>query len=332
MRAIRKILAVADPTTRTDADAQRAVARGFALARQLNAELRLLLVGDYEAYLKGHWSPDAAGTQRARREYLRHRRAWLQEVASAFDTPGVPVTLEVACDRPLHEGIARQVMRYQPDLVIKDTHRHPAIARALFTNTDWHLIRECPAPLMLVRTRDWPRTNRILAAVDPLPERDEPATLDHKLLDVASYFAQATGGELHVLHVLEPMETMFPVDDAFDPIVLPLDALNERLRSQHLTALDSLVGKLGLPAGRVQLRSGGVREQLTDAAHRLNAALIVMGAVARSGLQRVFIGSTAEHVLEYLPCDVLIVKPDGFECPIELYEQVPLLEDVTDWA
>ncbi len=40
----------------------------------------------------------------------------------------------------------------------------------------------------------------------------------------------------------------------------------------------------------------------------LPADLVVMGAVSRSGIQRLFIGSTAEEVLDRLPCDVLIVK------------------------
>ena len=34
-----------------------------------------------------------------------------------------------------------------------------------------------------------------------------------------------------------------------------------------------------------------------------------MGAVSRAGLKRIFIGSTAEHVLDSLHCDVLVVKP-----------------------
>jgi universal stress protein E len=37
-----------------------------------------------------------------------------------------------------------------------------------------------------------------------------------------------------------------------------------------------------------------------------------MGAIARSGLRRALIGSTAERVLESLPCDVLVVKPQDF--------------------
>jgi universal stress protein E len=41
-----------------------------------------------------------------------------------------------------------------------------------------------------------------------------------------------------------------------------------------------------------------------------------MGAVSRSGLQRLFIGHTAERLIDQLNCDVLIVKPRGFKSPI----------------
>jgi universal stress protein E len=37
-----------------------------------------------------------------------------------------------------------------------------------------------------------------------------------------------------------------------------------------------------------------------------------MGAVSRRGLAKIFIGSTAERVLEHLPCDVVVVKSPDF--------------------
>jgi universal stress protein E len=37
-----------------------------------------------------------------------------------------------------------------------------------------------------------------------------------------------------------------------------------------------------------------------------------MGAVSRSWLQNVFIGHTAERVLDRLPCDLMVVKPSEF--------------------
>jgi hypothetical protein len=37
-----------------------------------------------------------------------------------------------------------------------------------------------------------------------------------------------------------------------------------------------------------------------------------MGAVSRSGLKSLFIGNTAEKVLDLLDCDILVVKPQLF--------------------
>jgi hypothetical protein len=43
-----------------------------------------------------------------------------------------------------------------------------------------------------------------------------------------------------------------------------------------------------------------------------------MGAVSRAGLKRVFIGNTAERMLDMLDCDVLVVKPPGFVSALRL--------------
>jgi len=51
---------------------------------------------------------------------------------------------------------------------------------------------------------------------------------------------------------------------------------------------------------------------LAEEAERVRADIVVMGAVSRSRLQRIFVGNTAERVLDHLPCDVLIVKPTEF--------------------
>jgi universal stress protein E len=46
---------------------------------------------------------------------------------------------------------------------------------------------------------------------------------------------------------------------------------------------------------------------------RQRIALVVMGSVSRSGLQRLVIGNVAEQVLDSLPCDVLALKPADFK-------------------
>ena len=55
-----------------------------------------------------------------------------------------------------------------------------------------------------------------------------------------------------------------------------------------------------LPASTGDVRSTFARIQGAD--------VVVMGALARWGLRSMVIGSTAEKVLDHLPCDILIVR------------------------
>ena len=61
---------------------------------------------------------------------------------------------------------------------------------------------------------------------------------------------------------------------------------------------------------------GVAREALPLAAKSMKAQIVVMGALSRSGMQRVLIGNTAEAVLDALPCDVLVVKPGRFQTKV----------------
>ena len=63
------------------------------------------------------------------------------------------------------------------------------------------------------------------------------------------------------------------------------------------------------------MHQGVAAEALLALSRKLPADIVIMGAISRSGLQKVFIGNTAERVLDRLPCDLLIVKPAGFAVP-----------------
>ena len=48
----------------------------------------------------------------------------------------------------------------------------------------------------------------------------------------------------------------------------------------------------------------------------LDADLVVMGTVARTGIPGLIIGNTAEAVLSQLRCSVLAIKPSAFVSPV----------------
>jgi universal stress protein E len=68
------------------------------------------------------------------------------------------------------------------------------------------------------------------------------------------------------------------------------------------------VSRYGIARKKAHLVCGDPAVALPALARSLRAGLVVMGAMSRSGLKRIFIGNTAERVLDTLHCDVLIVR------------------------
>ena len=81
----------------------------------------------------------------------------------------------------------------------------------------------------------------------------------------------------------------------------------QKMRDEHRRQLDSMAAASGIGPEALHLLPGRTRDILPVFARQHNADLVIMGAVARGGLKRRLIGSTAEHVLDHLPCDILVV-------------------------
>jgi universal stress protein A len=59
------------------------------------------------------------------------------------------------------------------------------------------------------------------------------------------------------------------------------------------------------------LRSGNPYEEIVNAAKELGVGLIVIGLRGYTGLERLLLGSTADRVVQYAPCPVLVVKDNA---------------------
>jgi len=310
MKRLDRILAVLDPTT----EAQPALAKAATLARRAGATLELFIC-DFDPSLSGQPFFDTDKLRELREEFVTERLEYLEQAAEELRAEGLAVETHVHWDNPAYRGIVRRVEESSPDLVVKDTHYHTALRRTLFTNTDWSLIRTCPAPLLLAKAGDWPESPRIVAALDPGHLGDKPAALDHDILEWAGLVAARMGGEVHALHAFFPAAMLAATATlAGMPVASGMAATEiiETERERIAAVLADVVGAHQLPAGRVHLEQGAATEVLPRMAGQLGAALMVMGAVSRSRLQEVFLGSTAERVLDRIGCDVLVVKPGDF--------------------
>ena len=106
-----------------------------------------------------------------------------------------------------------------------------------------------------------------------------------------------------------------------------IDTYVEEVRRQHLQNLNGLMEEIARKLGRetmnylnpqTHLLRGSPRKEVPEFANKINADLVVMGTVARTGISGVFMGNTAETILNKLNCSILAIKPPGFKTPVTL--------------
>jgi universal stress protein E len=309
-----RILSVVDPT----AAEQPALQRAAWLAARTGATLELLTCY-YNEYLGGDRLFDSRSLELARQDLLENCKRDLEHLASPLRRDGIEVITAATWDHPIHEGIVRHAIATGAQIVFKDTHHHSALERAFLSNSEWNLIRACPVGLWLVKPVSFPARPVFVAAIDPMNEHDKPATLDDEILALCGIMEDVVGADVHVFHGYDPrMAVATATANAYIPVSLPLDQIEEEMRAQHEKRFRELTDYHGVDRDKTHLISGLTHEELPALSRELNASVVVMGAVARNRLKRLFIGATAERTLEHLPCDLLIVKPDWLARPMSM--------------
>ncbi|MGB5490831.1 MAG: universal stress protein [Woeseiaceae bacterium] len=315
MKEISKILAVIDPT----ATEQPAMNRAAWLAKRCGADLELL-VCYYNEYLSGDRLFDSPSLEKARDEVIQGHEKHLEKLAEPLRKDGIIVKTSARWGHPLYEAIVRSALDGKADLVVKDTHHHSAVARVLLTNTDWNLIRTCPLPLWLVKPQEFAATPVFVAAIDPMHQHDKPAALDDEILHVSKSLSDKTGADLHAFHSYDPrIAVATATANAYIPVSLPFDEIEQQMHEDHQKRFREITNFHKIDDGKAHLVAGLTHEELPLIAEKLKADVVVMGAVARNRWKRLFIGATAERTLEHLPCDLLIIKPDWFQTPVNLH-------------
>ena len=284
-------------------DTSPALLRAVSLARRMDAVLQLR---SFE-YLRALEKVADRGFDLP--AYLAGRQAKLDEFAAKVRQEGVEMDARVVWGHPVAERILFEVLALRPDLVIKDVPHYRDPERMYLSGLDWHLLGQCPAPLMLVQPRSPSLPLRMLAAVDPLDDHGKPHELNDAILTNATRLAEQCGAELDVVNAFEYL----PIAGEWEYAgMMPDLSLYDDLRKIHAEGLYKLGKDHGVPPSRLHILDGQAAERITQFAADRRVDLVVMGSIYRSGLKRLFLGSTAEGVFDTLPCDVLLIKPEGF--------------------
>jgi universal stress protein E len=307
MGPIRSILvAVKDPTSRRLTIVSKAmqIAEGTGAQVELFHAISTPLLADAYVY-----SPQKlAQAERAIR--ARHLAA-LDGIASRLRRRGITTAVSAEWDFPPYEAVVRRARRIGADLIVAETHGGRHIVPWLLHLTDWELLRLSPVPVLLVKNARPYRRPAVLVAVDPSHAFAKTAQLDRELLRVGGLISDALRGTLHAVHAYTPIPPLMSTSlEPINPNVI--SSLESSARLKAKAAFRRVLSPASIPAKRRHLVARPPIEAIPAAARKSRCAIVVMGAVSRSGLKRFFIGNTAERVLDELACDVLIVKPPHF--------------------
>ena len=318
----RRVLAVVD-----DSDEQIALRSAAALADRHGAALELLACVEPPHDLNA--LARLAGRDPAHLlDDLRDRTRDEMQTRIAVHLDDRPIELRVAIGKTFVE-IIRHVIATGCDFVVKAAEPLSGLNRFLFASTDQHLLRKCPCPVWLQRSNASIVPRRVLAAVD-VDDWDaaEPETLfslNRRVLETARNVAASTGAQVVVLHAWEDLcEGLVWAFSSESDVRSAADRYLDEVLDARQKAMNRLIDQSRANAADMhemplvpRLVRGAPERVIEEQSRELGADLVVMGTVARTGLSGVFIGNTAENIINSLECPVLAVKPDGFISPLD---------------
>ena len=290
---------------------EEVVERAKWLAKLTDSKLNLLLSDPTTGFLREIFLVSNEVRELAQ-EIERAQEAAIEEFAESARSDGLTVESSISHDKPVDDAIVHAANEVSPSFVVKGTHYHTPAERATFSDTDWQLMKKLDYPLWFVKPVPWKEKSMIVAAVDPTHEKDEEALLDTRIVSMAQSLAKACGGHVELVHTYQRLvEIGSSAMKTLKPIRLPIDELDKKIRDEHRSRLDAFAESCGIPAKAVHQLPGRSHELLPMFAQTHGASLMVMGAIARTGIKRRYIGSTAARVLDHLPCDVLVIPPQA---------------------
>jgi universal stress protein E len=285
-----------------------AVLKGAQLARAFGAQLELFHVLTSPVYTDPIVAREqglASLEQELRQSALRR----LEAIADRLRVHSIKVSVSAEWDFPAHEAIIRRAVAGKADLIVASLHAGRHRLPWLLRLTDWELVRLSPVPVLLVKDPHPYRHPGVLVAIDPGHANEKPLLLDREILRAGNALRTALRGSLHAVHAY----ARFPV--GFGSEMLPpgtLDALQLRAERTAQIRFDRALRSSKVAGSRRYLLARPPVDAISEAVRKSRSAIVVMGAISRSGYKRLLIGNTAERILDDLSCDILVVKPAKF--------------------
>jgi nucleotide-binding universal stress UspA family protein len=296
-KAPRRILAPIDFSEAS----RKALEYAVQIATQADGEVQMLYVVEPPVFPEWGYAHLVI-----RDEKLRHTAVEkLEEWRRIVDPAARRITSNRVLTGDPDVKIVEAAREYAADLVVMASHGL-GLKHALLGSTVERVVRHAPCAVLTFRERVLSAEDgagrglhpqRILVATD---FSDNSRSAIHQAIALAT---QNAGARVHLIYVM--------------PTALPADlrhvgmALEEKSREAEARKILDAFAQSEVPEpvrGEALLRSGGAYHEIHRAAEEMQADLIVLSTHGHSGMKHLLLGSTAERVVRYAPCPVLVTR------------------------
>jgi len=267
---------------------QQVLAKAMVMARHFDARLELFFCDSEQAYVLKH-AYDQDSIEQARQHCLANARSYLESLHRSVLANDVQISIDVACDSPLYEGVLNKVLRSSPDLVIRRVTRERTHGRSSLDANNWELIRTCPVPLMLTYGRPWRAHPTFAAAVDM--SENEAAGMVRAIMRAAEFLARGCHADLDALYSdCHNNDTA----EQGSRVARPLRDIGTEFR---------------IAADRLHVLSGAPETTLPAFAADRRYDVLVLGALTHRRALTALVGSLTSKIVDSLECDFVLLRP-----------------------
>lgn len=301
MATFQDVLVVLDPTS----ESQKALNRALELAEHTACRITAFLsIYDFSYEMTTMLSGEERESMRL--AVIKDREIWIDSLLRFAREKSIECTTKVVWHNRPFEAIVESVAEHGYDLVIKGTHDHDVLKSMIFTPTDWNVLRKCPCPVLLVKDHAWPEHGQVLAAVNAGSEQSHHKALNSNIIKQAQAVAKMLHGQVHLVNAYPgtPIHVAIEIPE-FNPT-----EYNDSMRHHHQDAVKELADLHGIATEFCHVQEGMPEDVIPKVAKEIDAEIVIIGTIGRTGLSAAIIGNTAEHVIDRLDCDILALKPE----------------------
>lgn len=195
---------------------------------------------------------------------------------------GIETTAELEWADDWRKQAVAAAARCSAAMIFKTWIAHTDTERETRTTCDWTLLRLAPCPVLLIKNiRDW-KHRRVLAAVNSQSTDEAHIKLNNQIVSFAQQFTDAYGSDAHIV-----------------------TAYQDR---NHAPQSNELANACGISEEYVHVGEGKPADVICDTADEIEADLILIGTVGRSGIKGTVVGNTSEKLLDHTQSDLLVLN------------------------